>query len=53
VETEKMSMLLSELWISRWLLKRTPSMMGEKKKRVVGGGPVVDCWTTKRRRLRI
>jgi hypothetical protein len=24
-----------------------------KKKRAIGGGPVVDCWTAKRRRLRI
>jgi len=27
-------LLLSEIWISRWLVR----------KRVVGGGPVVDCW---------
>jgi len=25
----------------------------KKKKRAIGGGPVVDCWTAKRRRLRI
>jgi hypothetical protein len=24
-----------------------------KKKRAIGGGPVVDCWKAKRRRLRI
>jgi hypothetical protein len=32
--TGESPLLLSEIWISWWLVR----------KRVVGGGPVVDCW---------